>query len=61
MDNSAGYEGQSVYNCSYYDEIENNFWGFNNPSSDNDFNNPSSDNDQLIEWKATIFQKKCAS
>ena len=37
MDNSAGYEGQSVYNCSYYDEIENNFWGFNNPSSDNDF------------------------
>ena len=26
MDNSAGYEGQSVYNCGYYDEIENNFF-----------------------------------
>ena len=48
INNSATCEGQSVYNCGYYDVIENNFWGFNNPSSDND---------QLIEWKATIFQK----
>ena len=48
MGNSAGYEGQSSYNCGYYDVIENNFWGFDNPSSDND---------QVIEWKATILQK----
>ena len=48
IDNSAGDEGQSVFNCGYYNAIENNFWGGNNPSSDND---------QLIEWKATIFQK----
>lgn len=39
--NSAD-EGQAVYNCGYYDAVENNFWGNNNPSTDNDM---------LIEWK----------
>ena len=43
VSNSASYEGQTVYNCGYYDTISNNWWGGNNPSSGND---------QLIEWKA---------
>ncbi len=45
--NTADDEGQCVFNKGYYDKINNNFWGGKNPSSDND---------QLIEWKATIFQ-----
>ena len=46
--NVADDEGQSVFNCGYYDSIYNNFWGGENPSSDND---------QLIEWKSTFLQK----
>ena len=46
--NGADDEGQSVFNHGYYISINNNFWGGNNPNSDNDV---------LIEWKATIFQK----
>lgn len=48
MGNGADDEGQSIFNCGYYDSIYNNFWGGKNPSSNND---------QLIEWKATFFQK----
>ena len=42
VSNSAK-DGQAVYNCGVFDSINNNWWGGNNPSSDND---------QLIEWKA---------
>ena len=38
--NNAG-DGKSVYNCGDYEEIEKNWWGGKNPSSNND---------QLIEW-----------
>ena len=48
MNNSAGDEGQTVFNCGYYDTIRDNYWAGKNPSSNND---------QLVEWKATIFQK----
>ena len=41
LSNSAK-EGQSVYNCGKYTSIKNNWWGYTNPSSDND---------QLIEWR----------
>lgn len=40
--NKADDEGQAVFNCGYYDKINNNWWGGKNPSSGND---------QLIEWK----------
>lgn len=40
--NTAAKEGQAVYNCGKYDEINNNWWGGNNPSSNKD---------QLVEWK----------
>ncbi len=43
--NSADDEGQTVYNCGNYDQIINNFWYDNNPSSSND---------QLIEWKFLV-------
>ena len=39
--NSAGDKGYSVYNCGYYDKIENNYWGDNNPSKENS---------QVVEW-----------
>ena len=40
--NSAKKEGQAVYNYGKYNEINNNFWCGNNPSSNNDL---------LVEWK----------
>lgn len=41
--NKAGDEGQTVFNKGTYGLISDNYWGGNNPSSQNN---------QLIEWKA---------
>lgn len=41
--NDADDEGQSVYNCGYYQKINNNYWGGINPTSSNN---------QLIMWRA---------
>ena len=46
---NAADEGQAVFNCGYYDLINNNFWGGNNPSSENDI---------LIEWKNILEKNK---
>ncbi|AMD16636.1 hypothetical protein TL18_00425 [Methanobrevibacter sp. YE315] len=40
--NDADKQGQTVFNSGYFDKINNNWWGNNNPSKSND---------QLIEWK----------
>lgn len=40
--NAADDEGQTVYNKGNYETVNNNFWGGNNPTIDNN---------QLIEWR----------